>query len=286
MLKKICFLSLYCFAFLANANTWEVHQFDIPRLPLSVALHKISDISEASFLIPYDLVDHKKGKPVNGQYTTQQALDILLEGTGFQGVLSEHRVFLIKLTSTSKHTDKTPKQTKKSLFDTALAFLFSDMTETKKTNSQGAEEITQDDMEQISVTGSYIKRKSYNEVGSPIDFINRNALDADAPNGRLVDLLRFLPMNSGNASGLAPGGDDGAQEGRLGAGTIDIRGLGGGASLVLLNGQRQTGFPLAFDGRVDVNFVAMYLPLLRGQGGDKLKIAVMEALERCGACLL
>lgn len=108
-------------------------------------------------------------------------------------------------------------------------------------------------VEEIVVTGSYLKKKSYNEVGSPIDIIGRSDLDADAPNGRLIDTLRFLPFNSGNFSGLTPGGDGGPQEGRLGGGTVDVRGLGGAATLVLLNGQRHTGFPLSQDGRVDIN---------------------------------
>jgi outer membrane receptor for ferrienterochelin and colicin len=252
----MCFISVFYFSFDTAAATEVIHDFDIPPLPLNDALNKVSDISEVSFLVSYDLVDNKKGKPVKGQYTTQQALNVLLKGTGFKGELTDHEVFLIRpvsVASIDNSNVSTPTPPKKSLFATALEFLFPVGTVDSPANSQDTEGALQDDVEQISVTGSYIKKKSYNEVGSPIDFIGRIALDADAPNGRLVDLLRFLPMNSGNFSGLAPGGDGGAQEGRLGAGTVDIRGLGGGATLVLLNGQRQAGFPLAFDGRVDVN---------------------------------
>jgi outer membrane receptor protein involved in Fe transport len=243
-------------SFGSGAVTERVHRFDIPALPLNEGLNKVSDISEVSFLVRYDLVHSKKGNPVTGQYTTQQALNLLLEGTGFKGELSDQKVFLIRPIAVASNnlTDfHIPIKAEKSLLSTAMAFLFPSTDPSEEQISQKIVEALQDDVEQISVTGSYIKIKSYNEVGSPIDFIARNALDADAPNGRLVDLLRFLPMNSGNFSGLAPGGDDGAQEGRLGAGTVNIRGLGSGATLVLLNGQRQTGFPLALDGRVDVN---------------------------------
>lgn len=103
------------------------------------------------------------------------------------------------------------------------------------------------------ITGSNLKKKSYNDAGSPIDVLSREKLEADALSGRLVDVLKYLPYNSGNHSGLTPGGDGGPQEGRLGAGTVDLRGLGGGATLVLLNGQRHASFPLSLDGRVDVN---------------------------------
>ena len=106
------------------------------------------------------------------------------------------------------------------------------------------------------VTGTHLKKQSYNEAGSPIDVLTREDLDRDAINGRLVDVLRFLPYNSGNWSSLTPGGDGGPQEGRLGGGSVDFRGLGGGATLVLVNGQRQTSFPLSLDGRVDVNSLA------------------------------
>lgn len=256
MLRIFCLLYVSVISFDSNAVTELVHLFEIPALPLNEGLNRVSNISEVSFLVRYDLVDSKKGNPVQGRYTTQQALNILLEGTGFKGEFSDQKVFLIRpilVASTDQNDIQLPVKTKKSLLSTAMAFLFPKNHLAGDVSPQEVDSALQDDVEKISVTGSYIKIKSYNEVGSPIDFISRNALDADAPNGRLVDLLRFLPMNSGNFSGLAPGGDDGAQEGRLGAGTVDIRGLGSGATLVLLNGQRQTGFPLAFDGRVDVN---------------------------------
>ena len=103
------------------------------------------------------------------------------------------------------------------------------------------------------ITGSNLKKQSYIQASSPMDVLTHVELEAYALNGRLIDSLRFLPYNSGNHSGIAPGGDGGPQEGRLGGGTVDFRGLGGGATLVLVNGQRHASFPLSLDGRVDVN---------------------------------
>lgn len=252
-LGLLFFLSTYLVVYGANAETKRVHHFDIPSLPLNEALNRVSDISEASFLVDYDLVENKTSKPVNGQYTALQALNILLQGTGFQGELFDN-TFLIKPAALSTEEDNQSLSSEdENLLTKAFAFLFSEEEITNKEKALAGSDTSPDTIEKISITGSYIKRKSYNDVGSPIDFVDRSLFDADAPNGRLVDALRFLPMNSGNFSGLAPGGDDGSQEGRLGAGTVDIRGLGGGATLILVNGQRQASFPLALDGRVDVN---------------------------------
>lgn len=237
-----------------HAITDDMYDFNIAEQPLNDALNIISSVSEVSFLVAYDLIENKKSNSINGRYTTQKALDLLLSGSGFKGELSIHNVFIIKpILSTSVADGSKSENTSKSILSEAHSLASPETQANKELNLLGNNSTSSEDVEKILVTGSYIKRKSYNDVGSPIDFIARSTLDADAPNGRLVDSLRFLSMNSGNFSGLAPGGDGGVQEGRLGAGTIDLRGLGGGATLVLLNGQRQAGFPLALDGRVDVN---------------------------------
>ena len=223
-----------------SAQSEKIHYFDIPALPVNEALNKVSDISEVSFLVAYDLIDNIQSFPVKGYYSTQQVLNILLTDTGFEGDLSNNKVFLIK-SIISASADKDSQLVPSTPPKVAPQF------------SPKRPILIENKVEHILVTGSYIKKRSYNDVGSPITVMNRDMIDADAPNGRLVDFLRFLPMNSGNFSGLSPGGDGGAQEGRLGAGTLDMRGLGGGATLVLLNGQRQAGFPLALDRRVDAN---------------------------------
>lgn len=74
----------------------KVYRFNIPAQPLRQSLADLSEIVERSFLFPYDLVEKKKGNPVQGRYSAQQAIDLLLENTGFEGDLSKKKVLLIK----------------------------------------------------------------------------------------------------------------------------------------------------------------------------------------------
>lgn len=115
-------------------------------------------------------------------------------------------------------------------------------------------------LEEVVVTGSYLKRSSFDEVGSPIDVVDRAALDADAPTGRLTEILRHLPQNVGE---FDTNTENFASVTRFGGGTVDLRGLGAGATLVLLNGRRQTRFALSENGQVDANSLVPNIMLQR-----------------------
>ena len=254
----------------ARANDEELYEFDIPSQEIESALSSLAEKTSAMLLFPYETVQLEKSNPVNGRCTLNDALSIMLQGTSLAGDLTEGGV--ITISQKDSTVDKSEMRT-----STASTFSESQIANTvlsvcgasdiaaqqEALDAQSYqvelpikdETLIQDEpqLDEVIVTGSFIKRKSYNEAGSPIDVLTRSNLDADAPTGRLVDILRFLPSNSGTGAGIVPGGDGGPQEGRLGGGTVDIRGLGGNATLVLLNGQRSTAFPLSVDGRVDVN---------------------------------
>ena len=66
--------------------------FDIPSQSLSKSLGTVSELTERYFLFPYDLLEKKEGNSINGWYTAQQALDLLLQDTGFVGELSDKNV--------------------------------------------------------------------------------------------------------------------------------------------------------------------------------------------------
>lgn len=114
------------------------YQFNIPVQSLSLSLNKLSDIAKISFLFPYDLVEKKEGNSVQGRYTTQQALTILLRGTNLEGELSGKGAFLIKpLITHNNYNDslgKEPMKSKKTLLATIFTLLFS--------TTNGAEELT------------------------------------------------------------------------------------------------------------------------------------------------
>ena len=243
---------------IAKAGDNEVYELDIPSQEIESALSLLAQKTDAMLLFPYETVQLEKSNSVTGSCTLNEALSIILQGTSLTGGLTEGGVITISPIEREDGKDQarkvgSPKARKpKQVSVCGVVNLAEQKRDPQVVKTQPVAPI-EEQSEEILVTGSFIKRKSYNDAGSPIDVLTRSDLDDDAPNGRLVDILRFLPSNSGTGVGIVPGGDGGPQEGRLGGGTVDIRGLGGNATLVLLNGQRSTAFPLSVDGRVDVN---------------------------------
>lgn len=240
-----------------KADDNKVFDFDIPSQGIESALSQLAEKTDAMLLFPYETVQLEKSRPVTGTCTLNEALSTMLQGTSLKGDLTKGGVITIsqkknKVVKDKVNTKKSSRFSEKNVSDTALSVCGAETVAAQEA-PQADDFKPEQVIEEVLVTGSYIKRKSYNEAGSPINVLTRSNLDADAPTGRIVDILRFLPSNSGTGSGIVPGGDGGPQEGRLGGGTVDIRGLGGNATLVLLNGQRSTPFPVSEDGRVDVN---------------------------------
>lgn len=90
-------------------------------------------------------------------------------------------------------------------------------------------------IEEVVVTGSYIKRKSQLDSASPLTNIDQSAMD-DAGIFTSQELFRWLPSNTGSenqADALTQGGTGGTAN-------VNLRGLGLGSTLVLLNNRRQT----------------------------------------------
>jgi len=90
-------------------------------------------------------------------------------------------------------------------------------------------------IEEIIVTGSYIKKKSQGDSASPITNIDRASID-DTGIVTTQELFRWIPSNTGSenqADALTQGGTPGTAN-------VNLRGLGLGSTLVLINNRRQT----------------------------------------------
>jgi outer membrane receptor protein involved in Fe transport len=112
------------------------------------------------------------------------------------------------------------------------------------------------DERRIIVTGTLVQRSDY-QISSPVAVVGREELEARAP-ANIAEFVKDLPFNTGSAfaSGRAFGNE-------RGAGTINLRGLGASATLVLINGRRQTQVPDAQDNVVDVNSLIPEIMLQR-----------------------
>ncbi|MFT4721874.1 MAG: iron complex outermembrane receptor protein, partial [Candidatus Azotimanducaceae bacterium] len=89
-------------------------------------------------------------------------------------------------------------------------------------------------IEEVVVTGSYIK-SSPTDGASPIDVVNRDYIDEMAA-VTIADITRNLAVNSGSEN-VPDSFTSGATQGTS---NINLRGLGLGSTLILVNGRRNT----------------------------------------------
>ena len=100
-----------------TANT-AVQSFNIPAQSLDNALTELADVANLKLLYQADMVNKLKSQPLSGKYTPQQALEIILQGTGLksrtsnQGGITIERDTDIKTPVSQKNDPTTLKSMK------------------------------------------------------------------------------------------------------------------------------------------------------------------------------
>jgi len=107
------------------------------------------------------------------------------------------------------------------------------------------------DIEEITVTGTHIKRSGYQDR-IPVAIIDRSEFIADGAS-TIVDIVRFLPVNTGSFLVQETGN-------LIGTSQLNVRGLGTGSTLTLINGRR-AGLSAVADGNGNQFFDINQLPL-------------------------
>jgi iron complex outermembrane recepter protein len=105
-------------------------------------------------------------------------------------------------------------------------------------------------IEEVIVTGSYI-RGTPEDAALPVDVIDAQELQ-DRGNPTALDLLRAMPYVGpimGETNQFGP------NQGTIGTGNVNLRGLGGMRTLVLMNGRRTTYTPAEGPAGVDTNLL-------------------------------
>lgn len=99
---------------------------------------------------------------------------------------------------------------------------------------EGAYAQPTNDDDVIIVTGSFIKRKSQADLPSPLDTVGAGDIE-DIGANNIADITQTLTINTGAQN--SP--DAFTQNATTGTSSINLRGLGLGSTLVILNGKRQ-----------------------------------------------
>ena len=204
----------FAFSTTASAQGDDTIRFEIEAQRLSDALLDFSRQSRINVIAPTSLTQGFRSTAVSGELTPQAALVALIGGAAIEVRPQANGSIMLERTAANE-----PAADVEDVSD-------------RQTSADPIQE-------QIVVTGSFIKRDSFSDIGSPVDVVDREMIDSFAPTGQLNDFLRFFPQNIGDYNFVL---SDLASSTRFGGGEIDLRGLGGGSTLVLLNGRRQTRF--------------------------------------------
>ena len=248
-------------AFLVIGCTWAWgatsaeprYDIDIPSLDVAEALNRLAEQTDTVVLFPYDLAEGRKANEVVGRYTLTQAVEALLLGTGITGGLSDKQVLQISLAetdepgNTERDKEKAPMEEsdieRKPLLRRIGATLAAVLVTSSGFAADEASETDQDEEEALReellvVTGTRLPR---GPEASPITVITRPEIDARGLTS-IEDIVRYLPQNF---STITNGGsyDNRSPRFQIGSVTINLRGLGEGSTLVLVNGRRLAASP-------------------------------------------
>jgi len=219
----------------AQAAPAESVDFDIPAQSVSSALSDFARQARVQFLLFTEGLQTVEANAVVGRYPIQEALDLLLAGTGLKGAYSpDYGVIIDRIVEP----------------DTTVAppAAVADEDPLEQDGSDALEAL----VEEVVVTGSRIRGA---QNASPIVSISREEIDL-AGFATVEQVIEKLPQNFGGGASLDTLTDTandtnvvGGNVGNLAGGTsVNLRGLGASSTLVLVDGRRlsPTGFGSSF----------------------------------------
>jgi iron complex outermembrane recepter protein len=211
-------------AFAQQETQQGSRRFDIPAQRLPAALLEFARQADVELVLPVTPLDQAVSAPVAGIYTPQEALQRLLRGSAFSARLSNGVVELRPEPPTQRAR---PRDS-----DTPPA-------------SARASDV-------VVVVGTQLP--GHYPASAAIDRFSVDEVARAAPGTvRTEQFVDVLTQNLARPSQYGPGSTFTAN--REGVNGIDLRGLGVGTSLVLLNGRR---LPLASQGQtVDVSLIPL-----------------------------
>lgn len=214
-------------------------EFDIAAQPLSSALSEFARQARVNALYFSDDLRGLSSPQLRGSYTRQQALDLLLARSGYNGRISGGNLVLAQ--------EQSSRPQRESAANGAV-----DSTQaTADTDEPGADGAQPD--EEIVVTGTRIRGAV--PAGANLLTLDRGDIE-ESGRTTVQDLLQTLPQVFPGSQGeltqlnsTAPGNNI-----ALGS-TVDLRGLGSDATLTLLNGRRLA--PAGLGNFVDISAIPL-----------------------------
>ncbi|MFN3511880.1 MAG: TonB-dependent receptor domain-containing protein [Phenylobacterium sp.] len=220
-------------ALLAGAvQAQSLYAVNIEAGPLDAALLSLAKQTDQQLFFPREAVAGRKAPALQGRYTPEQALAVLLGGTDLSARRTGPEVLVVQRRGAAAAPAEAnpPRPFVGEIAEAGPALL--GLVEAGSSTAPTT-------VEELQVTGSHIRG-----VQSPSPLVVADRADLERTGQTtLVQALRALPQNFGGgaAEGTAlTGADRSGRNGAFGTG-INLRGLGAGATLVLVNGRRIAG---------------------------------------------
>jgi iron complex outermembrane receptor protein len=206
----------------------ETYTFSIPQLQVVHSLNQVAEQANITLIFPFKAVESKTANAIEGEYTVQEALGLLLLGTGYEvAVRSNGHISIVLANTHSEEIEDMHKLNKISaavLKSTAIISIAATSTFVTTANAQDVES---DEYEQIVVTGirsslqeSLFLKKNSSQI---VDAISAEDV-GKFPDANIADALQRI-------TGVAI--DRSGGEGQF----ITVRGLGPEFNTVLINGR-------------------------------------------------
>ena len=236
-------LALFVCASLSANEKVDDHSVDFNISPqnLSSALIELAEQADLTLIFPDRMVHGKRSKAVFGLYTPREAIHKMLVGTGLVPEFSRHNFHTIKIMHEGEIMKTKNKIGMLGAFIAALS---------GSTLAQG-QEASVPLVEEVLVTGSNIQRSGFEAI-SPVQVINRTDMLAEGAK-TITDFAINLPVNVGSEFQTESGS-------LIGTAQFNLRGLGLGSTLTLINGRRG-GVSAVADGGGNQFFDINQLPM-------------------------
>ncbi len=261
----IAFLALGSQALAAESAPSTQMAFDIPAQQLRDALNDFGRQAGLSIAFYDDAVKSHRARALTGSFTPEAALVLLLRDSNLRYEFVNERTVAIRAEDAVLRDDS-PAHSGAVDRAGAIDGLRLALNEQKggpvaagsaaptygeQEQASSAEEGEADkksDATELTVTGSRLRNVS---SGSNVQILTREDINRKGL-GSVEDIMRYLPQNFSNVSSQ-PEALSGLSE-NSGVNAANLRGLGTGATLILVNGRRRAQSP-AFrgDGTVNLN---------------------------------
>ena len=199
---------------------------DVPAGSLDATLTSLAGQTRQQILYKAELVANRRAPAVKGVLTSEEALRLVLQGTGITVKRTGPNVLVLQVASTDDAGDG----------DTAgRPFGGEGSSDARVVGVDGIQAAL---LEEVTVTGSNLRGVP---PTSPLVVMDRDDLERTGQT-TIADALRALPSNFGGGAGesFGVGADKLSRNGSFGA-ALNLRGLGNNATLVLMNGHRIAG---------------------------------------------